>query len=73
MHTGKGYLTIRKALLYMYAVQETYHYIMHIFLVVLMLLIVGINPYVGIKQFLLEVLFNYNEVKDACLLARGSL
>lgn len=63
---------MRKALLYMYAVQETYHYIMHIFLV-LMLLIVGINPYVGIKQFLLEVLFNYNEVKDACLLARGSL
>lgn len=73
MHTGKGYLTMRKALLYMYAVQETYPYIMHIFLVVLMLLIVGINPYVGIKQFLLEVLFNYNEVKDACLLARGSL
>lgn len=72
MHTGKGYLTMRKALLYMYAVQETYHYIMRIFLVV-MLLIVGINPYVGIKQFLLEVLFNYNEVKDACLLARGSL
>lgn len=64
---------MRKAFLYMYAVQETYHYIMHKFLVVLMLLIVGINPYVGIKQFLLEVLFNYNEVKDACLLARGSL
>lgn len=30
MHTGKGYLTIRKALLYMYAVQETYHYNAHI-------------------------------------------
>lgn len=39
--------------------------IMHIFLVVLMLLVVGINPYVEIKQFLLEVLLNYNEVKDA--------
>lgn len=26
-------------------------------------------PYVEIKQFLLEVLFNYYEVKDACLLA----
>lgn len=47
--------------------------IMHIFLVVLMLLVVGINPYVEIKQFLLEVLLNYNEVKDACVFARGSL
>lgn len=53
---------MRKALL-MCAVQETY-YNAHISCRTnIMLLVGGINPYVEIKQFLLEVLFDYNEVK----------